>query len=258
MALKKSSRRKGGATVNFSGIESGGRKCPDGEYQAEITSAEVEEAKSGNDMIVVKWKITEGKFKGTVLYDNVSLVPQALWKMKTLLEAIGIDPQEEDVAASEYASEMVEKTATILVTNETYEGEQRPKVTGYGTEGEAEEGEEESDDDSDEDERPVRKSAKKGSKKGAKDPDDGDDDDDEEEEEESDDDEEEEEEEPKVRNKGSSKGKSKLKEGTRVKFDDGEGHIIKGTITSLDDGKATVEDKNGDEYEIDAEDVTPL
>lgn len=246
MALKKSSRRKGGATVNFSGVESGGRKCPDGEYQAEITSAEVEEAKSGNDMIVVKWKITEGKFKGTVLYDNVSLVPQALWKMKTLLEAIGIDPQEEDVAASEYASEMVEKTATILVTNETYEGEQRPKVTGYGTEGEAEG---EAEEEEEEEEAPKKKSSKGKPSK--------DEDEEEEEESEDDDDEgEEEEEEPKVRNK--SKGKSKIKEGTRVKFDDGEGHIIKGTVTSLDDGKATVEDKNGDEYEVDSEDVTPL
>lgn len=256
MAIKKKSgRRKGGTTVNFSGVESGGRKCPDGEYQAEITSAELEESSAGNPMIVVKWKISEGKFKGVVLYDNVSLVPQALWKLKNLLEAVGIDPQEEDVEAEEYANELLEKTATVLVTNETYEGEQRPKVTGYGSEGEAEE---ESDGDSDEDEsddeEDDRKPAKKGTKKTrAKD----EDEDEEEDEEESDDDEEEEEEEPKVRNKAKA-GKSKIKEGSRVKFDDGEGHIIKGTVTSLDDGKATVEDKNGDEYEIDAEDVTPL
>lgn len=253
MAIKKkSSRRKGGVSVNFSGVESGGRKCPDGTYQAEITSAEVEESKAGNPMIVVKWKISEGKFSGTTIYDQLSLVPQALWKMKTLLEALEIEPQEEDVEASDYASEMVEKTATIIVTNETYEGEQRPKVTGYGTAGEEGEAEEEEEEEAEEEEETPKK---KGSKKSSKD-----DDDEEEEEEEEDDaeeEEEEEEEEPKVRNK-SKAGKSKVKEGSRVKFDDGEGHIIKGTVTSLDDGKATVEDKNGDEYEIDSEDVTPL
>lgn len=246
MAIKKKSSRKGGATVNFSGVESGGRKCPDGEYQAEIVSAELEESKAGNDMIVIKWKITDGKFKGTTIFDQCSLVPQALWKLKTLLEAVGIDPQEEDVEASEYASELMEKTATILVTNETYEGEQRPKVTGYGAEGEAEV-EEEEETEEEEEETPKKKGAKKSSK---------DDDDDDGEEEETE--EEEEEEEPKVRNKGAAKKGGKVKEGSRVKFDDGEGHIIKGTVTSLDDGTATVEDKNGDEYEIDAEDVTLL
>jgi Protein of unknown function (DUF669) len=239
MAIKKKPRRsKGGTTVNFSGVESGGRKCPDGEYQAQITSAEIEESSSGNPMIVVKWKITEGKFKGVVLYDNISLVPQALWKMKTLLEALGIDAQEEDVEASDYASEMVDQTATVLVTNETYEGEQRPKVTGYGTEGE-------SDEDDDDKEEPRVRNKKK---------DDDDDDDADDDSDDADDDDDDDDKKPVSK----KTGKSKVKEGSRVKFDDGEGHIIKGTVTSLDDGKATVEDKNGDEYEIDAEDVTVL
>lgn len=260
MAIKKKAgRKKGGVTVNFSGVESGGRRCPDGEYQAEIFEAELEESKAGNPMIVAKWKITQGKYKGTTIYDQISLVPQALWKLKTLLEVLAVDAQEDDVEASEYVSEIMEKEATIIVKNETYEGEDRPKVVGYGAGDDASE-ESDEDDSEEEDEKPAKKGAK--GKTAAKD-----DDDDEDDEEDSDDDDDaeddeeddEEEEDPPARNpKGKASSKSKVKEGSRVKFDDGDGNIIKGTVTSLDKGKATVEDKSGDEYEIDAEDVTVL
>lgn len=261
MAIKKKTgRRKGGTTVNFSGVESGGRRCPDGEYQAEIFEAELEESKAGNPMIVAKWKITAGKYKGTTIYDQISLVPQALWKLKTLLEVLGVDPQEDDVEASEYVSEILEKEATIIVKNETYEGEDRPKVVGYGAgDDDSEESDDAGDDDDEADEKPAKKGAK--GKTAAKDDDDDEDDEEEDDEEDDaeDDEEDDEEEDPPARNpKGKASSKSKVKEGSRVKFDDGDGNIIKGTVTSLDKGKATVEDKNGDEYEIDAEDVTVL
>jgi hypothetical protein len=246
MALKKKASRKKGVTVNFSGVESGGRKCPDGEYAAEISSAELEESSSGNPMIVLKWKISDGKFKGTTIYDNISLVPQALWKFKTLLEVLGIDPQEEDVEASDYVSEILEQSATIIVTNETYEGEQRPKVTGYGTGEETEETEE-----TEEEEEPrVRNKGSKGKSK-----EEDEEEDEEKSEEESEEDEEEEEEEEKPPKKGV---KSKIKEGSRVKFEDDDGNTVKGTVTSLDDGTATVEDKSGDEYELDVKHLSPL
>lgn len=247
----KSRRGEEEVTVNFSGVESGGRRCPDGTYEAEIISAELQESSSGNPMIVAKWKITDGKFKGVQLFDNISLTPQALWKMKTLLEVLGIEAQEEDISAKEYASEMVEKGATIIVTNEKFEGEDRPKVTGYGEPEEGNGAEEDEDDEESEDEaeeKPKRKSARAKSN----------DDEDEEESDEQDDEESEEEdaeeEEPKVRNRG---GRVKIKEGSRVKFKDGS-KTIRGTVTSLEKGDAIVEDKNGDEYQIAVEDVTVL
>ena len=255
MVVKKSrvkSRRGNVVTVNFSGVESGGRRCPDGTYEAEIISAELEESSSGNPMIVAKWKITDGKFKGVQLFDNISLVPQALWKLKTLLEALGIEPQEEDVAASEYASEMLEKGATIIVTNEKYEGEDRPKVTGYGEPEEGNGAEESEDDEESEDEEEARPSRRKSAVR-AKSNDEDEEESDEQDGEESE--EEEDEEEPKVRNRG---GRIKIKEGSRVKFKDDDGKTIRGTVTSLDKGEAVVEDKNGDEYQLDAGLLTVL
>lgn len=258
---KKSSRRsKGAITVNFSGVESGGRKCPDGTYEAEITSADIEESSAGNPMIVAKWKILKGKFKGTTIFDNISLTPQALWKLKTLLEALGIDAQEEDVEASEYAEAIVEQPCTVIVTNETYEGEQRPKITGYGSVDEEEESEEEEDsEDEEEEEEPKVRNKKSSKKKASKDEDEEDEEGDGEEEDTEDEDEEDEEaddEEKPTKKKGGKT--SKIKEGSRVKFEDEDGKTIRGTVTSIDDGTATVEDKAGDEYELDSDMLTAI
>jgi hypothetical protein len=253
MAMKKKGRvtgRKGNVVmVNFSGVEAGRRAVPDGTYQAEVTSAELQEAKSsGNPMIVVKWKILSGKGKGATVYDNISLTPQALWKLRGCLEALGIEAQEDDVEASDYAEAMVGEQAEVTITNETYEGEQRPKVTSYGSAGEEEE---ETEEEEEEEEEPKVRNKKKSSskKRPAKDEDE---EEEEEEEEEDDDDSEEEEEEEEEDERPAPKkkkgAKPRFKEGDRVKFDDGEGNIVKGTITNIEDGEATVEDKAGDEY----------
>jgi len=256
MAMKRKvgrPRKNGGTTINFSGVESGRRRCPDGYYNAEITSAELQESSTGNPMIAAKWKILDGKYKGVTLYDNISLVPQALWRLKTLLEAVGIDAQEEDVHAEEYAEELVGTSANITVTNEKYEGEDRPKVTGYEQVGEAEE--EEEDEEEEEEEPKVRNKVKaKGKAKKEEEEEDEDEDSEEEGESEEDEDSEEEEEDEEDEEEPKSKPKKrgrppKIKEGSRVKFDDGDGNIIKGRVTALNGDEAEVEDKNGDSYQ---------
>jgi Mg-chelatase subunit ChlI len=231
MAMRKATRRdEDDPVINFSGVEKGFGAIPDGEYRAVITSAEKTKSSNGNWMAAIKWKISEGKFKGRQLFDNVSLLPQAFWRFQNLLEAVGIEPQEEDVRASEYIKELPDGEAMIVVTNSTWEGQERPKVTGYS----ALDGEEE------EEEPRLHKKAK--AKAEEEDEDEEAEDEDEEEAEEED------EEEEKPKKKGLAK-KARIKEGSRVKFDDGDGNIIKGTVTSLDGDEAEVEDKNGDTYE---------
>lgn len=257
MAMKKKSGKKKGITVNFSGVETGGRRCPDGEYQAEIIEASLEESSNGNPMIKAKIKITEGKYQGVTMFDNISLLPQALFKLKSILVAVGAEAQEEDVSVEDYIPEITEKTITIVVANETYEGTQRPKVVAYA--GAEEGGEEESDEEEEADEPRVANKGKgkaKPAKEEEEDDEDEEEDSDEEDDAEEDEEDDDEEEETKPAKKA-SKG-NRVKEGSRVKFDDGDGNIVKGTVTSLDDGKATVEDKAGDEYEVDAEDLTLL
>jgi hypothetical protein len=226
MASKKSKRSRS-IRVDFEGVESGGFNLADGTYVAEIASAEEKESSEGNPMILLKWKV---KGKNVTLFDNISLLPQALWRLKTMLEAIGIEVP--DSVMDVELDDLVGQSCKLEVTNETYEGKERPKVTNYlsledkGGE-EAEEKEEETEEEAEEeDSKPARKSGKKPAK----------------------DEEEEVEEEEEER----------LKAGAKVKFKDEKGKVVKGKITAIEDDTATVKDTDGDEWELDLSDLEAL
>lgn len=247
--------RKGGLKLDFEGVESGSRAVADGTYAAAIDSAEEDESSEGNPML----KLTHKLKNGAKLFDNVSLLPQALWRLKTLLECIG-----EEVPDGEYEldpADLIGKELMIEVTNEKWQGKDRPKVTGYGTiedEGEEEESddEEEEEDDEEEEEKPSKKS--KG-KKGKSKKDDDDEEDEEEDEDEEEEEEDEEEEKPAKKGKKGKeekKSKSKFKTGQKVTFKDEDGKKVKGVITEIDGDSIKVEDKDGDEWEVEEDDLT--
>lgn len=241
MASKRSKKSRS-ISVDFEGVESGGFNLADGTYVAEIASVEEKESSEGNPMILVKWKV---KGKNVTLFDNLSLLPQALWRLKTMLEAIGVDVP--DSAMDVDLDDLEGQSCKLEVTNETYEGKERPKVTNYlsladkggdseDEETEESEEEEETEDEAEEEEedtKPARKPGKKpAGKKPAKDEDE--------------ETEEEEEDEP------------RLKAGAKVKFKDDKGKTVKGKITSIEDDTATVTDTAGDEWELDLSDLEAL
>jgi Protein of unknown function (DUF669) len=237
MALK-SKKKAWSVEVDFEGVESGGFSLEDGTYPAEITKAELTESSEGNPMITISWVVTGGKKKGTrVGYDNCSLLPQALWKVKSLMEALGNDVPDSALEIEE--SDLVGGECSIEVTNETYEGKKRPKVTGYVSS-------EDKTDEDDDDDRPA-----KGKKKPAKtEEDDSDDDDDEAGD-------------KKVGKKPAKKAGKKaeaepsdgFEEGDKVKFRDEKGKLIKGTVTEIDGDTAKVEDVNEDVWELEVSDL---
>src|ERR1700761_8625136 len=163
---KKSTKRT--VTVDFEGVESGGRSLADGTYLAEITEAVQKESKSsGEPMIVLKWKVVSGKGKGVVLYDNCSLQPQALWKLKGLLEALGEDVPDSTLDLD--LDDLVERQATVVVTNEKYEGKDRPRITEYASaEDTADDDSEDDEDDPDDEDAPETTAAKRGRPKKVK------------------------------------------------------------------------------------------
>src|SRR5271170_3613659 len=90
MAMKKSGKKKSGVSIDFSGVESGGgRAIPDGNYTVEVTEVTEEESSEGNPYLKWIYKVATGSHKGARIYDNTSLQPQALWRLKTLLECFG-------------------------------------------------------------------------------------------------------------------------------------------------------------------------
>jgi hypothetical protein len=248
MAKSSKKSRKGGIKVDFEGVESGGgRAVKDGVYSATIDKVEESESKDGNAMLSLQYKLKNG----ARIFDNISLLPQALWRFKTLLECCGEEVPDGELEID--PDDLVGKELKVEVTNERWEGKDRPKVTGYDTAGEDEAEEEEAEEEEeDDDKKSSKKSKGKDKKKSKKDEEEEEEDDSDSEEEE----EEEEEEDDKKSSKKKSKDskKSKFKTGQKVKFKNEKGKTVKGVVTDVDGDTIKVEDKEGEEWELDADD----
>ena len=139
----------------------GGRnpRLPEGDYKAKIVKAEKKEAKSsGNTYIQFTFKITEGKYKGKELTGNATLTPKALFWLRHMLEALGVDVPEKAVNIK-YKKYIGEKVGITLEDDE-YEGKIKSEVSdfveydlvGADEDDDDDEDDEDLDDDDDEDE----------------------------------------------------------------------------------------------------------
>lgn len=254
-------------SVNMEGVEAGGKSIPDGTYPAEIIEVTEEESSNGNEQLKVVWQFTGGSVKGSKLFDWISLVPQALWRLRGMLETIGVEVP--DGVMNLDLDDLVGGAAMLEVTNEPYNGKKRPKVTGYASieadeeTAEDEESEEtESEDESEEAEENSDEEAESEdeSEESEEEASDEDESEDEAEEEEA----EEEEEKPKTSGKKTASkpeakpaasGKAKLKVGAKVKFKNDKGKTLNGVVQSKDGDTLTVEDTKGEEWELDASEV---
>lgn len=186
--------------VDLTGVESF-QRASEGEHAAKIVSAEVKQSQGGNDMVVVCFEVTKGDDKGSRVYENYPLIDTALWKLKGLLQAIGMKA---DGKVQIDLDKLVGKVVTIVVKHEEYEGKIRAKVdevkkfsaasTSDDEDDEDEDDDledaEDEDDDEEEEEAPKKKApakkapAKKVAKKSEPEEDEDDEDDDDEDEEE--------------------------------------------------------------------------
>ena len=224
--------KRGVTRVDFTGVESGGsRVVPDGEYTAKITEIEEKQSSTDNPMLVFKFKITGPKAKGSLLWDNISLLDQALFKLRAILECLKIEAPDSEMDVVH--SDLIGEEIGVSIINEIYEGKKRPKVAEYipadsvseTTEGaehaereESKKDEEEDDDEDEKDSKPSKKTGKAARK---------------------------------------SSGKPGLKIGQKVSFDDEDsGKTLTGKIVAIDDDEATVSAK-GEEWTIGLSELTP-
>lgn len=182
--------------IDFSGVETYER-APEGTHVAKIVTVEETTFQSGSDGFKVAFEITKGAGKGARVYENYPLVDTALWKLKTLLEAIKIKCDGRIMLDTD---KMVGKLCEIEVEHEEYDGKTRARLvttrkigSSKTNDDEPEEDDEEIDDideeeDEEEEEVEKKKSAKKekksSKKKSKKQPEPEEDEDDEEAEEE--------------------------------------------------------------------------
>jgi len=82
--------------VKLNDVQSGFEVYPDGLYLVEIQeSSKTKKSKAGNLMILWIGKITEGEYENKLISWNTVLTEEALWNLKAMLEAVGLEWDED-------------------------------------------------------------------------------------------------------------------------------------------------------------------
>ena len=112
--------------VDFSQVED----APDysienGKYKVSVVDVE---KKEGNKAPYLKWtlKLLDGKSKGLQLFLNTSLSPSALFKLREVLESLGIKVPKSAVSLD--PAKVKNLTMGVVVENKPYEGNMYPNV----------------------------------------------------------------------------------------------------------------------------------
>lgn len=195
--------------VDFTGVESFQRPS-EGQHVVKIVSAELKQSQGGNDMITVAFEVTKGQDKGARVYENYPLAENALWKLKGMLQAIGMKC---DGKVQLDLDKLIGKVCIVEVADDEYNGQTRSRVQECRKlAAVADEDYEDDDDEDDEEEEeapkkkaPAKKESKPSPKKKAPINPPEDDEEDEDDDEDWDDDEEDEEEEPAPKKKPAKK-----------------------------------------------------
>ena len=148
MATKpRKSRSSSSINVDLSGVEASRKAIPEGTYEVVVNEANQKDSRDGNPMIAFEFEVAEGAHKGAKLYENCSLQPQALFKLKSVLMALGMDIPNK--AFDLNLRDLVGLTCEVEVGHEVYEGKKRARILQYNDPEETQE--EETDDESVED-----------------------------------------------------------------------------------------------------------
>jgi hypothetical protein len=118
-------------TVDFTGVESGGRRSiPDGVYSAAVAKITEEEgSESGQPYLKWVFKVTGPTCKGAQVYHNTSLQPQALFNLKNLLEAMGADDLDGEFELD--LGSYIDEEVGFEIVNEEYQGKPSPKIVAF-------------------------------------------------------------------------------------------------------------------------------
>ena len=114
--------------VNLNEVEEQ-KALPAGSYVVRIVKGEKATGKeSGNDYIAWELEVVEGDCKGRHLFTNTSLQPNALWKLKQLLDEAKVVTNKDGSFNTEDA---IGAEFTAVVGQREYEGRVRNEVTDY-------------------------------------------------------------------------------------------------------------------------------
>lgn len=147
--------------LDFTGVESF-QRASEGEHLCKIATADEKQSQSGNDMIVVAFEVIKGEDKTARVFENYPLIDTALWKLKGLLQAIGMKA---DGKVQLDLDRLIGKTCIVNVKHEEYEGKTRARVESVRkVTAQAEDDDEDSEEAEEEDEDEVMEKPAKAEK----------------------------------------------------------------------------------------------
>lgn len=130
MATKsRNGRSSSSVNVDLSGVEASRKAIPEGTYEVVVNEATQKNSRDGNPMIAFEFEVAEGAHKGAKLYENCSLQPQALFKLKSVLLALGMNIPNK--AFDLNLRDLVGLTCEVEVGHEVYEGKKRARILQY-------------------------------------------------------------------------------------------------------------------------------
>lgn len=94
------------ANLDFSSIPSS-EPLAEGIYVLQIEDVTEKVSSTGKDMLLVRFREPDSK---TVIFENYVLTPESLWKLKELVDAIGLD-----VSSGVDSSEIVEALKGTMI-----------------------------------------------------------------------------------------------------------------------------------------------
>lgn len=114
--------------VNLDEVESGFETYPEGSYLVELQeTSKIAKSKSGSPKVIWISKILEGEFEDKLLSWDTSLLDQALWNLKGMLEVIEVEWDEDGFELDDCTYQKL----IVDVVVEEWEGQPRNKVRGY-------------------------------------------------------------------------------------------------------------------------------
>lgn len=141
--MARKSRNFNSVNLDLSGVETNRQAIPEGQYTVVVNTAEMAESQNGNPMIKFELEVTEGKHQGAKLFENCSLQPNALFKLKSLLIGLGFDIPKK--AFDLDLQELIGLTCDVEVGHEKYEGKTRARILSYLDPNDSDEDEEDDD-----------------------------------------------------------------------------------------------------------------
>lgn len=108
------------------GVDESPWYVPAGDHPAKVTLCEPQTSSAGNPMLVFTFTISSGVAKGKDLKVHAVRTPAAMWKLKEVLKALGLDVSAKSLKIK--PSALVGKAALLVVADQEFNGEIRSNV----------------------------------------------------------------------------------------------------------------------------------